>query len=572
MTEQLTVPLSRLVASDAINARAATKEGLDEMAASILAKGIIQPLAVRPADAGDKLEIIDGRRRFQAMTRLVKDKAISRAFQVPVIIRNEDDQTALETSLMANTVRLPMHPVEQFEVFDRLLAEGAGVEDIAARFGIAAKTVRQQQALGRLAAEIREAWKKGRIDAPRARAFATHPDPEVQAATYARLKKQGEWALSEGSIRQALAGDRIKAGSGELLFVTEDAYLRRGGTISESLFEDDRYVDDPALLKVMVADKLAVACKALIKQGWAWAMSQDDRPNDSWSWEQLDPPNVEGKYDDDVVPDDWPKKQRTGAGVFITLHDDGTLCFDCGWIRPDILVASSDTRSARRPDDAGVPSHPAGSAPAESDATIENHATETLSGALAMTLSEVQTRAAVTTLAQDPALALRVLLAALRVRPWQSPAKITVGGMAAQRGVGAEAERDFESELQNAEIPIEALMRTLAPLIAASLDLRAHNHMSPRREAKALVAALDVEAYTEAVIDGFSALDYFKRSTKQTALDAIGEMMAAGLLQPNDLPAEGAAKAALYPHAAELATKHGWLPEFLRHPSRTSIR
>lgn len=571
MSNLQNIPFSKLIAVDAINARSMTKDGIDELAASIRAKGIIQPLAVRPADANDKFEVIDGRRRFQAMTRLVKDKEISRAFQVPVIIRNEDDAAALETSLMANTVRLPMHPVEQFEVFDRLIAEGAGVDDIAARFGIAAKTVRQQQALGRLAPEIREAWKKGRIDAARARAFATHPDVDVQAATYARLKKQGEWALAEGSIRQALAGDRIKAGSGELLFVTEDVYLKRGGTISESLFEDDRYVDDPALLKVMVADKMADACQALVEQGWAWAMTEEDRPHDHWRWDQLDPPNVKGKHNDDVVPDDWPKQQRTGAGVVITLYDDGTLYFDCGWIRPDILVASSDTRSARRPDATGPPRHPAGAAPAESDATIENHATETISVALTMTLSEVQTRAAVTTLAQDPALALRVLLAALRVRPWESPAKITVGGMAAQRGVGGEAERDFETEL-HAPILTEDLMRTLAPLIAASLDLRVHHHMSPRREAKALVAALDVQVYTEAVIEGFSALDYFKRSTKQVALDAIEEMMAAGLLQPNDLPAEGAAKAALYPHAAALATKHGWLPEFLRHPSRKSIR
>ena len=133
-----TIPFSRLVAPDAINARAQTKDGLDELAASIQAKGIIQPLSVRPAD-GDKYEVIDGRRRYQALAKLVKSKHLSKNFDVPVSVRNEDDASALETSLMANTVRLPMHPVDQHEVFARLIQQGRSEDDIGASFGISAK-------------------------------------------------------------------------------------------------------------------------------------------------------------------------------------------------------------------------------------------------------------------------------------------------------------------------------------------------------------------------------------------------------------------------------------------------
>ena len=82
-----TVPFSKLVATDAINARGKTKQGLDELAAAIAAKGLIQPLAVRPGDKADSYEVIDGRRRYQAIAKLVKDKLWKKTDPVPVIVR-----------------------------------------------------------------------------------------------------------------------------------------------------------------------------------------------------------------------------------------------------------------------------------------------------------------------------------------------------------------------------------------------------------------------------------------------------------------------------------------------------
>jgi ParB/RepB/Spo0J family partition protein len=89
---QTTVPLSRLTAVDAINARRLTSDRLDELAASIKAKGLISPLVVRLADAGaargkERYEVIDGRRRWQALQRLAKAKTIPRDHPVPVIVR-----------------------------------------------------------------------------------------------------------------------------------------------------------------------------------------------------------------------------------------------------------------------------------------------------------------------------------------------------------------------------------------------------------------------------------------------------------------------------------------------------
>ncbi len=565
-----TIPFTKLVALDAINARADSKDGLDELAASIAAKGLIQPLSVRPADGGDRWEIIDGRRRYRALAKLVKAKTLKRDFAVPVLVRNEDDAGALETSLMANTVRLPMHPVDQFEVFARLGAGGASTADIAARFGIAERTVRQQQALGRLAPVVRAAWRKGTIEADAARAFAEHPNPEVQAATFDDLRKQGAWALEPGSIRRRLLPDRMRASDPQLAFVGADAYLEAGGTITTSLFADDEYVDDPALLAVLVKAKTAEKIQGYIARGWGWAALEDDLPDDTYVWDHVEASLGEGDDEAHYAP-----AERAAAGVILNFDHAGKLWAELGVIKPDDADENADQDEDNPASDAGDDGDPAPDPgpdrapsgtgqPPEPDPPPGTEQGPAMSQALVLTLSEVQTVAAATALADDPQLALRVLFAALTVSSWNSPAKISTQGMG-RPGVGAEAERDFAEQLDRAG-GAKDLPALLAPLIAAALDLRCHHASRPRVEVAALIAALDAGAYTSAVHQGFSALDYFKRSTKQVALDAIADMMQAGLLGPNDMPAAGASKAQLYPHAAELATRHQWLPDFLRHP------
>lgn len=245
-----TVAFSKLIATDAINARAATKDGLDELAASIAAKGLIQPLAVRPADSSDKFEVIDGRRRYQAIAKLVKAKTggFTKATQIPVLVRNETDAEALETSLMANTVRLPMHPVDQYAVFARLAEQGKSDADIAASFGIAERTVRQHKALGKLSETIRNDWKKGKIDADTAKAFTVQPDQAAQVAAYETLKKRGAYALSAWSVKSELGGTR-RVLAANIPAALLERYVAAGGKVVEDLFDDDGgYIENATLL------------------------------------------------------------------------------------------------------------------------------------------------------------------------------------------------------------------------------------------------------------------------------------------------------------------------------------
>lgn len=236
MTIVSTVPFNKIKALDEINARPKGRDGIDELAASIKARGVIQPLAVRPNDQ-DHYEVIDGRRRFMAIGRLVKAGDWEKTAMVPVLIRHEDDAEALETSLIANTVRLPMHPVDQHDVFARLVDQGREPAQIAADFGVTEKTVRQQLALGKLAPEVRKAWKAGKIDAPSAQAFTT-ADPTQQAAILKRLSSVYHGVTAD-AVRRELRTDRPAVKDVEPAVLA--LYLAAGGTVADDLFSDARY-------------------------------------------------------------------------------------------------------------------------------------------------------------------------------------------------------------------------------------------------------------------------------------------------------------------------------------------
>jgi ParB family chromosome partitioning protein len=626
-----TVPFSKLVAGTGVNARTSGgKDGIDALAASIRAKGVIQPLIVRPADK-DRYEVIAGNRRLAAIARLVKDKVHAKSWPVPVVVRNEDDAEALDTSLAENDCRLPMHAVDRFEAFARLAEKGLSEPEIAARYGLAERQVKQSLALGRLAAPIREAWRKGKIDAKTAQAFCLHADHAVQTAAYDKLAKEKHYGgIQDWRVRQELSVKRERLDqSDELALVGLDAYLAAGGSITEDLFEDARYVDDVPLANKLARERLEAECARLKAEGWAWAAIDEDLPDrwpDHWTgWgsikgEDHDP------WDEDDTADRYSPAERAGSGCVVQIghYDDGTAAIEVihGLVRPaaDGQTSTEDdadaagrvsATSARNPPsgvniaeatfcaDCGEDLAPGDDAaeladgsivcihcaPAHGDDTGEDlpdvgtmvggasgsdDGATAISNALMETITTAQTLAAATALARDPALALRVAVAALRSTPWSSPAKISLTPFTADlRRPGNRPDGEFEDEmLRLAGEDTAALLDRLAVHVAASLTLRASSARSPREDALALVCSLPAAPYLAAAREQFLADDYFKRATKAIALAAIDEMREAGCgagLAPEDVLA-AMKKADLAAAAAEAARACGWLPPELRHP------
>lgn len=92
-------------------------EAIDDLAASIRQKGIIQPILVRASSTGEtKYEIIAGERRWRAAQR-------AQLHEVPVLFREFDDRETAEIALIENLQRQDLSPLEEAEGYNRLMAE-----------------------------------------------------------------------------------------------------------------------------------------------------------------------------------------------------------------------------------------------------------------------------------------------------------------------------------------------------------------------------------------------------------------------------------------------------------------
>lgn len=591
------IDYSKLTLADDINARAGGdyETGIDELAALIKAKGLINPLIVRPAKKG-KHEIFAGKRRFLAIGKLMK--AGDWTGPVECKVRDEGDDEARETSLIENIARLQMHPVQEFRVFAELHAKGADVPALAKRYGVTERIVRQRLALGGLADEILDAWFAGTINADTAQAFAICPHKAQQADAFRKLRKHGN--LWPQSVRNHLVKDRPKITDARVEFVGLDRYKAAGGKVVESLFADDGYLEDGKLLDKLVEERLAARCAELLAEGWSFAIPASEimPPNAHYSWARL-----QGKrnftlderkrlkeiedglkaarkameYDGDVPEgedDPWETAdklneekgliedaaesrgfsaaQKAKSGCVISLTRD-SISVTFGLVRgktPAQLEREKERKKAKASIGAAEDGEP----------DSKQH----ISNALAHDITALRTMAAREALATDPELAVRLAAAALQCATgYGDPIRLRADGYRQNRFGPAESDEDEDSfvdvlaSLETQERAAAALAVALGP----ALDLTVYNaNALPRESCDAFVALLPGEIYLEAMRRLFAPADYFKRASGDIAAEALKEM---GRSPPNASTMKAADLKTL---AIEAANEVGWLPVALRHP------
>ena len=201
------VPLDRLELSpDNARKTPADDAALAELKASIAAHGLLENLVVRPVGDGEdaRYAVIAGGRRLAAMKALARDGAVAADFPVPCRVCG-DGALPRELSLAENTVRVAMHPADQVETFRRLADDGATAAGIAARFGVAARTVEQRLRLGGAAPVLLDALRAGEIDLETLTAFAVTADQGRQTAVWEQVKARG---LPAGVLGGAADADR----------------------------------------------------------------------------------------------------------------------------------------------------------------------------------------------------------------------------------------------------------------------------------------------------------------------------------------------------------------------------
>jgi ParB family chromosome partitioning protein len=145
---------------------------LSDLAASIAATGVVQPILVRPLPGG-RFQLIAGERRWLASQRAGKET-------VPAIVRHASDEQAMEMTLVENLQRTDLNPMEQARAYDRLSREfQLTQEQMAKRTGKDRASVANFLRLLRLPVEIQGQVESGALTFGHARALLALENPET---------------------------------------------------------------------------------------------------------------------------------------------------------------------------------------------------------------------------------------------------------------------------------------------------------------------------------------------------------------------------------------------------------
>jgi ParB family chromosome partitioning protein len=156
------------------------EERLSELAASIRAIGIIQPLTLRKV-SDDRYQIIAGERRFRAAKLAGLDK-------VPAYVRTAEDDTMLEMALVENIQREDLDPIEVAISYQRLIDEcQLTQENMSERVGKKRSTISNYLRLLKLPAEIQLGLREKQITMGHARALINVEDPSTQLMIYEQV-------------------------------------------------------------------------------------------------------------------------------------------------------------------------------------------------------------------------------------------------------------------------------------------------------------------------------------------------------------------------------------------------
>jgi len=219
------------------------EEALDELARSIQASGIIQPIVLRPV--GNRYQLIAGERRWRAAQRAGLKKVSSIVRQVP-------DELALEMTLVENIQREDLNAIEAARAFERLMDEfQLTQESVAERTGKDRATVANAIRLLKLEDTIQDWIEEGKLTAGHGRALLGVAEPALRmryakraarggltvrqierlGSRRARSARAATEAVVDPNIREAL--DELQRHLGTKVHLREKTRIRPGQLVLE---------------------------------------------------------------------------------------------------------------------------------------------------------------------------------------------------------------------------------------------------------------------------------------------------------------------------------------------------
>ena len=165
------------------------EQAMLELAQSVEREGIIQPIIVRRIGPGD-YQIIAGERRWRAAS-------LAGLTEVPVIVREADDQKVLELAIVENIQREDLNPIELAVAFERMAAELAlSHEEIGQKTGKDRATVTNSIRLLQLPAQVRDMISARKLTPGHARALLKLPTEKIQCEVAERCVLEG-WSVRQ---------------------------------------------------------------------------------------------------------------------------------------------------------------------------------------------------------------------------------------------------------------------------------------------------------------------------------------------------------------------------------------
>ena len=173
-TETLTeIPIDDIEANPRQPRKAFDVVPLDELANSIKASGVIQPIVVRKGSSG-RWQLIAGERRWRAARQAGLER-------IPAVVREATDAESLELALVENLLREDLNPMEEAEAYQQILSEfGWTQEQLAQRIGRDRSTIANNLRLLRLPATIQDDLRANRLTMGHARALLALPNSADQ--------------------------------------------------------------------------------------------------------------------------------------------------------------------------------------------------------------------------------------------------------------------------------------------------------------------------------------------------------------------------------------------------------
>lgn len=180
---------------------------LEELAQSIRANGVIQPIVLRRV--GDKYQIVAGERRWRASQRAGLRK-------IPAVVKDVSDEKLLELALIENIQRQELNPVEEALAYRKLIDTlGLTQEAVAERVGKDRTVITTAMRLLKLPDDVLKLIESGQLSAGHGRALLTVEDPKDQSRL-AKAAVENTWSVRElernskkGSTSANVAATRV---------------------------------------------------------------------------------------------------------------------------------------------------------------------------------------------------------------------------------------------------------------------------------------------------------------------------------------------------------------------------